>query len=169
MQSICANSPISSSPSDNHPKDEAGEWPGPQRCFPHLHNSPSQFHVIIDGALYAHRSRRERQSAFLNRKMHVLPGRREGMSRLPCKIPTNRLASHPKQADTPLREKTANKSFIKVRDHFGHSPVSKKDLCLSVTGCSITQRSPRSCPLVRQSPGSTMQFYSQAQIHLKDP
>lgn len=134
------------------------------RHFPHLHTLPSQFHVTIDEALHTCLSRRERQSAFLSWEMHLLPGRREGMSGLPRQggFPQTLL---PIPSRETLREKTADKSFIKVRDHSGHPPVSMKGLCLSETGHSITRRPPQSCPLLQRIPGPTMQFYSQARIH----
>lgn len=74
-------------------------------------------------------------------------------------------ASHPRPGDTPHSEKTTTKLFIKVRDHLGHSPVSMKGLCLSVTGHSITQGPPLPRPLVKLIPRSTIQLHWQARIH----
>lgn len=124
-----------------------------RRFFPHLHDSPSQFHAIIHRALHTPWSRRERPRAFLRWKMHLLPGRKDGTSRLPRKEGFPQTALLPILSRETLREKTANKSFINVRDHLGHSPASMKGLCLSVTGYSIMQSSPQSHPLVRLIPG----------------
>ena len=80
-------------------------------------------------------------------------------------IPTTPPASHPRQGDTPHSEKTTTKLFIKVRDHLGHSPVSMKGPCLSVTGHSITQGPPLPRPLVKLIPRSMIQLHWQARIH----